>query len=229
MSTANQAKVEVFIVDVCGTLVLDDTTLGLLRHHFKRGGRYRIRPVLLGALTGRRSPLRFAFTIMEQLTGRHWLKHVVLLLLRGVSVAELDESAGEYAAELLVNRRVPSVWSLLDVPMASGRVVLASASLEPVVARLAGALGAEYVASTLAQRGDRLTGFYAMDLTGRKPKALADKFGASFLAGPMCVISDNFSDRPLLEKADCAYVVLHKETHRRRWAGFRAGFLQVNG
>lgn len=219
---------DVYVVDVCGTLVRDDTTLGLLRHHFARDGRRRMRYLLYTVITAPRSPVRLCFAVVERLTGRHLLKHFAVCLLAGDKPEALDQSGSEYAALLLAERRVPSVWPLLEAPLKSGRVVLASASLEPVVASLAAATGARHVASLLEQKNGVLTGRYAVDLTGRKERALTEKYGSAVLAGKMCVISDNFSDRPLLEKATRAYVVLHHPCHRQRWHGLNATFLEAD-
>ena len=221
------ALFDVYVVDVCGTLVRDDTTIGLLRHHFSRDGHRQIRYMLFRAMTARRSPLRLAFAVLEKLTGQHLLKHAAVRLLVGDSVDSLNQSAVEYAARLLTNRRVASVWPLLDTPVQARRVVLASASLEPVVAALASIMGVRHVASGLGQQAGILTGLYAGDLTGRKEQALIEKYGRDVLAGQVCAISDNFSDRPLLDKAAKAYVVLHSESHRQRWQGLNATFLQV--
>jgi len=218
---------DVYVVDVCGTLVRDDTTLGLLRHHFAREGNRRMRYMLFRAVTARRSPLRLAFAVLEKLTGQHLLKHAAVRLLAGDSVASLNQSAAEYAARLLAHRRVASVWPLLDAPVHAHRVVLASASLEPVVAALASAMGVRHVASALGQQAGILTGHYESDLTGCKEQALIEKYGRDVMAGQVCAISDNFTDRPLLESAAQAYVVLHSEIHRLRWQGLDATFLQV--
>lgn len=219
---------DVYVVDVCGTFVRDDTTLGLLRHHFSCATRQRIRYMVFHAMTMRSSPLRLAFVVAEKLTGQYLLKHFAIRLLAGTRMDALNQSAAEYASQLLAERRVPAVWRLLAAPLQSGRVVLASASLEPVVAALAAATGARHVASELAHFDGVLTGRYAADLTGRKEEALVEKYGQSLLAGQMCAISDNFSDRPLLEKAAQAYVVLHHESHRQRWHGLDATFLKVD-
>lgn len=218
---------DVYVVDVCGTLVRDDTTLGLLRHHFAHGGSRPGRYMLFRVMTARRSPLRLAFAVLEKLTGRHLLKHAAVRLLAGDPVDALNQSAAEYAARLLAHRRVASVWPLLGVPVQAGRVVLASASLEPVVAALASTMGVRHVASALGEQAGILTGHYVSDLTGRKEQALIEKYGREALDGQVCAISDNFSDRPLLEKATQAYVVLHRESHRQRWQGLNATFLPV--
>lgn len=217
-------RFDVYVVDVCGTLVRDDTTLGLLHHHFTRLGNRRLRYMLFQTMTARLSPLRLAFAVLEKLTGRHFLKHAIVRLLAGDSVESLNQSAVEYAAALLAHRRVASVWPLLTTP---GRVVLASASLEPVVAALASTMGVRHVASALGQQGGFLTGQYVSDLTGRKEQALVEKYGIDVMTSQVCAISDNFSDRPLLEKAAQAYVVLHRESHRQRWDGLDATFLKV--
>ncbi|MGB4912784.1 MAG: haloacid dehalogenase-like hydrolase [Candidatus Dechloromonas phosphoritropha] len=217
----------VYVVDVCGTLVRDDTTLGLLHQHFASDNQRRARYVLFRALTARRSPLRLTFAFLEKLTGRHLLKHAVVRLLKGDKVVSLDRSAAEYSVLLLKERRVASVWQLLDTILPSESVVLASASLEPVVASLASAIGARHVASTLGQRDGVLTGCYAEDLTGHKEKAMVKKYGPALLDGQVFAISDNFSDRSLLEKASRAYVVVHRDSHRQRWAGLDATFLKV--
>lgn len=223
------ADIDVYVVDVCGTLVRDDTTLGLLRHHFARTRERRFRNTLFSVMTARHSPVRLAFAVLERLTGRHLLKHAAVKLLAGDRADALAQSGAQYAAVLLKERRVVSVWPLIEQAARAGRVVLASASLEPVVACLAAEIGARHVASQLEQQGDVLTGRYAKDLTGQKEQAMRGKYGASVLAGRVCAISDNLSDWALLEKAAQAFVVLHRQSHRRRWQGLDATFLEVGG
>lgn len=222
-----RARLDVYVVDVCGTLVREDTTLGLLRHHFARDQDRPLRYMLFRVISAQLSPVRLVFALLEKLTGQHFLKHAVVGLLAGDHVEVLNHSAAEYAAQLLDQRRVASVWSLLAEPLKAQRVVLASASLEPVVAALAMAMDVRYVASALGQQEGRLTGRYATDLTGLKEQALLEKYGSNVLSGRVCVISDNFSDRPLLERAARAYVVLHRESHRHRWNGLDATFIKV--
>lgn len=219
---------DIYIVDVCGTLVREDTTIGLLRYHFARIKSRPIRYMLFIVMTAPVSPLRLVYALLEKLTSRHILKHALVKLLVNDRVEQLNQSAIEYAKLLLAQSRVSSVWNLVGVPAEAGRVVLASASLEPVVAALASAIGARHVASALAENEGVLTGRYASDLTGRKEQAMIDKYGCDLLIGRVCAISDNFTDRPLLAKATKAFVVLHSESHRQRWDGLEAIFLQVD-
>ncbi len=216
----------VWLVDVCGTLVRDDTTLGLLQHHL--GRRPGLRSALFGLLTARRGPMRMALALLEWLSGRHIMKHWVVRLLAGTPVEHLEDSAREYAVWLLRERRLPSVWELLSQRRDEDCIVLASASLEPVVRQLALRMGVRHVASDLEVRDGVLTGRYARDITGAKEQALALKYEGLLRTPPQRVISDNLSDRPLLERAAEAYVVLHRPSHRQRWAGMQAVFIEVS-
>lgn len=222
---SDRPELRVCIVDVCGTLVRDDTTLGLLQHHFME--RRGLRSALFRVLTKRRSPVWLAVAAMEKLTGRHLLKHLVVRLLAGTPATHLEKSAAEYAAWLLEERRLRAVWQLLPKEIGPDSLVLASASLEPVVRQLALLMGVRHVASTLEEHDGVLTGRYAKDLTGCKEQALREKYQGLLRNPPARVISDNLSDRALLETAAEAYVVLHRESHRQRWTDIRAVFVDV--
>ena len=212
------------IVDVCGTLVKDDTTIGLLRWHFARHRHWRL--WLLNCLTARWSPLRLLVASMEKVTGRHLLKHGLVRLLNGDSIAEVQESASGYADWLLSHRRVEHVTTLLEGSKARDEgLVLASASLEPIVAALASRLGARFVASALASSQGRHLGRYAHDLTGQKLVALDELLTKDWRQNASLAISDNLTDRALLASVRQAYVVVHSPRHRARWGDFRAEYL----
>ena len=210
------------IIDVCGTLVRDDTTLGLLEWHFRQSRRWRLWGLRL--LSSRRSPLRLAFGVAERISGRHLLKHLLVRWLDGDRPEELANSAKAYASWLLAQRRIAAVQGIIEGH--AGPLVLASASLEPVVKSLADDLGARFVASTLEVQDGRYTGRYCKDLTGAKAQALQASLGIESV-GECVVISDNLTDRALLESAGAAYVVLHKPSHRQRWVGLDAEYLDA--
>lgn len=215
------------IADVCGTLVWDDTTLGLLRHHFARQPDRRWRLPLLRLLTVRQSPFRLVVAVIERLSGQHVLKYGLVRLLAGDLECDLRESASDYAKGLLQHRRIPMVWSVVEHALKERRLVLASASIEPAIQALAELLGVDYVASKLETLEGRLTGRYLLDLTGQKIHALKAVLGPDFLQSNYGAISDNFTDRELLAGADQAYVVLHRKSHLRHWADIDTTILRV--
>lgn len=216
------------IVDVCGTLVHDDTTLGLLSHHFRQGpgAAWRWRAARFRLLSA--PPVRLGFAVLEKLSGQQVYKTQLIALLRGQPVAALDESAQGYAAHLLARGRCAHVTAAIAPAAYAGRLVLASASLAPIVAALAARLGVPFVASQLGQHDGRLTGKITVDLTGAKAAALAALNGTKLAPGHYDMISDNFSDLSMLRDASEAVVVLRAPAHRRRWDGkLSARFIDV--
>jgi phosphoserine phosphatase len=216
----------IWLVDLCGTLVRGDTTIGFVRYHL--GKQPGMRRTLCRAMTAQYSPLRLIFVLLERLSGRHLFKHWVVSLLAGTTLEKLENSAKEYAAFLLKERRLPEVWQLLSEKKRGDLVIIASASLEPVVRQIAQQMQVCHVASVLEECGGVLTGRYAIDITGEKEQAIKRKYQGVLVCPPMRVISDNLSDRLLLEMADEPYVILHRPSHRHRWAGMKAVFIDAS-
>ena len=224
----NNSNATLFIADVCGTLVYDDTTLGLLRVHFSQQPERQWRLPIFRALTAHRSPFRLGIAVIERLTGKHVLKHLLVRMLKDDTVSSLELNADVYAQWLLDNRKVPAVWDVITPAIKDKQTILASASLQPIVSELAKQLGVRFVASELESIDDVLTGRYKSDLTGLKLQALSNLIGIDLIDSSYDAISDNLTDRELLSGARRAYVVLHKALHQERWAGLTATYIRLS-
>ena len=104
------------------------------------------------------------------------------------------------------------------------RVILASSSLDIVIAAIARDLGVDWVASELGFNDEKCTGALVNDLTGRKPAAISALTppGAS-----LHVYSDNRSDKALLRMADQCTIILPEGSGSRRWAGEGCEYLAL--
>lgn len=224
----NNSNATLFITDVCGTLVYDDTTLGLLKQHFSQQPERWWRLPMLRALTAHRSPFRLGIAVIERLTGKHVLKHLLVRMLKDDTVSSLELNAEVYAQWLLDNRKVPSVWQVIAPAIKDKHIILASASLQPIISALAKQLGVRFVASELESSDGVLTGRYKRDLTGLKLQALSDLIGIDLSSRFYDAISDNITDQELLSGAKKAYVVLHKASHKERWAGLTATYIRLS-
>ena len=183
---------------------------------------------MLRALTAHRSPFRLGIAVIECLTGKHVLKHLLVRMLKDDTVSSLELNADVYAQWLLDNRKVPAVWNVVTPAIKDKHIILASASLQPIVSALAKQLGVKFVASELESSDGVLTGRYKRDLTGLKLQALSDLIGIDFSSRFYDAISDNITDRELLSGARRAYVVLHKASHKERWAGLTATYIRLS-
>lgn len=224
----NNSSATLFVTDVCGTLVYDDTTLGLLRVHFSQQPERQWRLPVLRALTAHRSPFRLGVAVIERLTSKHVLKHLLVRMLKDDTVSSLELNAEVYAQWLLENRKVPAVWDVITPAIKDKHMILASASLQPIVSALAKQLGVRFVASELESNDGVLTGRYKRDLTGLKVRALSDLIGQDLISSFYDAISDNVTDRELLNSARSAHVVLHKASHKERWAGLTATYIRLS-
>ena len=224
----NNSNATLFIADVCGTLVYDDTTLGLLRVHFSQQPERQWRLPMLRALTAHRSPFRLGIAVIECITDKHVLKHLLVRMLKDDTVSSLELNAGVYAQWLLDNRKVPDVWNVITPAIKDKHIILASASLQPIVSAMAKQLDVRFVASELESNEGVLTGRYKSDLTGLKLQALSDLIGHDPSSSFYDAISDNITDRELLIGARRAYVVLHKASHKERWAGLTATYIRLS-
>ncbi|MGP5338179.1 haloacid dehalogenase-like hydrolase [Psychrobacter maritimus] len=224
----NNSNATLFITDVCGTLVYDDTTLGLLKQHFSQQPERQWRLQTLRILTANRSPFRLGIAVIERLTGKHVLKHLLVRMLKDDTVSSLELNAEVYAKWLLENRKVPSVWQVIAPAIKDKHIILASASLQPIVSALAKQLDVRFVASELESNDGILTGHYKRDLTGLKSRALSNLIGIDMIDSSYDAISDNLTDIELLRGAKRAYVILHKASHKERWVGLNATYIRLN-
>lgn len=217
------------VFDLCGTIVRDDTTLGVLNWHFSRlGAQWKRR--LVNAVRSRRSPFWFALALAERLSGRAIAKHLLVGLLKGCARDELVLSAKQYVAWAVQSQLVPEVLALLQESVRRGcEPVIASASLEPVVKAFADHFHVRFVASTLDAKDGRFTGVYAEDLAGRKRAALAEKFGEQALNRIALTVSDNLTDLPLMRESTEAIAIAHQDRHARRWRVLGVRVLMVSG
>jgi phosphoserine phosphatase len=214
----------VYLFDVCGTLFRDDTTLGFLNFVVRN---HKSRSLWLSIVSSRRSPVRWGLALAEKLTGRAWIRDCSLLVLRGYSRAQVDRWAREYVAHLLEARREAKPFALFEKALGEFEVVLASASLEPVVGALAEKFSVSFVASSLAWSADRCQGYLQQDLSGTKEQAILSKLGSNYVGEGCHCVSDNFSDRSLLEKCQGRTVVLRRPSHRNFWNSLEAEFIEV--
>src|SRR5690606_19816733 len=165
---------------------------------------------------------------IERLTGKHILKHLLVRMMKNDTVSSLELNAEVYAQWLLENRKVPAVWDVITPAIKDKHTILASASLQPIVSALAKQLGVRFVASELESNNGVLTGRYKNDLTGLKIQALSDFIGNDLSSRFYDAISDNITDQELLSGARRAYVVLHKASHKERWAGLTATYIRLS-
>lgn len=228
-ASAPLAEADVFVFDVCDTLFYSNTTFDFLRFVLEQQGS-RSKQTVLKALTTRWSPVFVGLYAWQKVVGGDPVKDVALRLLAGTSKAELYELGRRFVAEFLPTRRIGRTHELLaGLVRPQTRVLLLSASLDPVIAALAAALGnVEFVSSQLEYDAQgRCTGHLQRELTGQKQHALHQLLGAPTEPIRLAVATDNFTDRELVTQAAVRYVVVHTAAAKQFWQELNPQFIEA--
>lgn len=209
------SQCDCLIVDVCGTVVGENTTYEFIGSLPYRGWRRVIRRVALSRVVG-----RLATWLMPSFP-----RSLLLFSTRGLPQESLAASARAYVGETLRRSGNNAVLRAIEqFRQRNAPVLMASASLEYIVAELAATLGCRgYVASRLALRAGRSTGFLMLDATGRKLELLRAAY-PEVLQRKCAVITDNREDGDLLRHAAAAVFIVPAG---QRELGSRIGVPQV--
>jgi phosphoserine phosphatase len=216
-------EADVFVFDVCDTLFYSNTTFDFLRFVLAQRGSAG-KQTVLKLMSAKWSPLFVGLVVWQKVTGGDPVKAVALHLLAGISRTELYELGRRFVAEFLPARRIARTHELLaGLAQTQTRVLLLSASLDPVIAALAEALGpVEFVSSQLEYDAQgNCTGRLQQELTGKK--LLTGRAEPLRLA----VATDNFTDHGLVSQASVRYVVVHNAAAKQFWQGLNPEFIEA--
>ena len=222
-------EANVFVFDVCDTLFYSNTTFDFLRFVLQQQGA-TAKQTLLKSLTTRWSPLFVGLAVWQKALGGDPIKAVALRLLAGTPKAELYALGRRFVAEFLPARRIARSHELLaGLAATTTRVILLSASLDPVIAALAEALGPiEFVSSQLEyDKHGHATGRLVRELTGQKQHALQQLVANQAEPVRLAVATDNFTDLELVTQAQVRYVVVHSAAAKQFWQKLDPQFIEA--
>jgi phosphoserine phosphatase len=200
MPADRSIRVEVLVVDLCGTLILENTT-----REFVRSLRLSLSATLLRAFA-----LSRVASMLSNLSGRDLVRPLLIRCLRGHSKAGVEAAAREYVHRALAeknDRRL--LLKIQEAKLGHRQVYLATASLAAIAVAVVQELQLDgYVASDLAYRADDIcTGQLALDSTNNKWNLLLSRF-PGFRDAHMTVVTDNPEDDDLMRHASVAYRVV---------------------
>jgi hypothetical protein len=196
---------KVLVVDLCGTLILENTT-----REFVRSLRLSMSATLLRGFA-----LSRVAGVLGNLTGCDLSRPLLIRCLRGHSKSGIEAAARDYVRRALAEKNNHHL--LLEIHRAKlehREVYLATASLAAIAIAVVHELQLDgYVASELAYEADDIcTGQFALDSTGNKWNLLLSRFPV-FRNADMTVMTDNPEDHDLMRHASIAYRVIGGAVH----------------
>lgn len=196
---------EVLVVDLCGTLILENTT-----REFVRSLRLSLNATLLRAFALSRVAAK-----LSECAGRDLVRPLLIRCLRGQSKSNIEAAARDYVHRALAQKNNDRVLlKIHEAKLEHRQVYLATASLAAIASAVVQELQLDgYVASDLAyQPDDTCTGQLALDSTGTKWNLLLSRF--PFLRDVrMTVVTDNPEDADLMQHASVAYRIIGDTMH----------------
>lgn len=206
-------KEKVYVFDVCGTLFRSNTTYDFLCYYFKKKNKGKYALCRIGVSL----PSKVLITVFSKMGVRVGLRPFLIALLQDENVEEVGVQARAFVLDYLYTRKNVKVHDILDQALEQQkRVVLASASLDPVVKAIAEDLHVkESIASVLGQgRGPQYTGVLVQDIKGNKLSYLQSLLDLNNTE--LVVITDNLDDIALIQSAGEAHIV-SKNRHLQKW------------
>jgi len=214
------------IFDICDTLYYSNTTHDFIRFAIAKEPMSQ-RKIFYNVLNAKYLPFRYLLIFFSVATGRDILRSYNVSLLKGVSRTELAEAAKRFVHEFLSSRKIDETQEMLKSRTDPGtRIVLCSASIEPVVEAIANELGIKHhVGTSLRFNDDIFTGRIFEDITGKKLSVLKEN---NLVGRLTCAVSDNLSDLELLSEAEHAFVVVHRGKKAEFWQKYNFEIIYLN-
>lgn len=184
---------KVVITDLCGTLILENTTHGYLSS-------LSLPPYSAACNRLLRSRLGH---IVNRLTGRDIAREQLIRSLRGWSREELAEFAQSYVRAATSEKiSIPVRDALLQARKSGSKVYLATASLQPIAEAVVREFALDgCIATTLEfDRSGRSTGRILNDVTAKKWQTLCEQF-PEIQSAEVTVYTDNPEDTDLRQVA----------------------------
>ncbi len=210
------------VIDVCDTLYKSNTTFDFIRFFAKKES--RLRWLFMYLITNKWSPFFYLFALMDRFFDTDVTRKLSLKIFSGTTEAEIKDAAEKFYSEFLMDRRNEKVFDILRQKGAAAEMMLASSSIEPVVAVIARQNGFEYISSKLEVEQGKYTGRLSSDLTGRKHLLVSQIMGERGIK-ELLVITDNRSDRALVGMSNESYVIVNTERDKSFWKGLNTKFI----
>lgn len=211
-------KEALYIFDVCGTLYHVNTTYSFLEYYFRDRDRFKYWLIrILLSLPG-----KTIVVALSKIGIKVDLRSFLIGLLKNEEVYEVERYANLFVSDALNSKRFLKTQSILKKAQDENRrVVLVSASLEPVIKAIADNLQVkEYFSSTLETSEEGVySGKLIQDLKGQKLMTIKRNFNIQ--AGEFIVYTDNLDDIALVELAEKAFVI-SKKRNFKKWESLLA-------
>ena len=145
--------------------------------------------------------------------------------MKGYTRSKLQQYANQFYKEHLVKNKITETHQLLEKAIFENqKICLVSASIDSVVKEIALQLNICYKSSELKYENGVFTGKLSKELKGKKQEEIS---ALNSTGEDLIVVSDNFSDRALMEKATKRFAVIYKPEDLEYWKDLDPNFIKL--
>lgn len=201
------------ISDVCNTLYDSNTTFDYIKFVLEKENQLK-KLKKVNSFDGKYHPRNIFSYVLNKLVGIDYAKSLAVKQLKGLSKEELDAYAVQFFNEVLSKKQINIVFKKIK-SLNEEHIVLASASLEPIIQEISNRLNAKsYACSTLEYDNGISTGKIKQEAKGKKLDLLKEKM---VLSNDYTFISDNFSDKNIMKTSSNPIAVVYNEKSNHFW------------
>lgn len=183
--------------DVCGTLFYSNTTFDFIKYYHKQQANF-FRYIYVRVLTG----------IMGKILHRYFkisIRQLIISTLKKEKICNVESIAEGFVEFYLQPRTIPSIFNEFLSLKETSEVYLISASIDPIVKKIAEFYNVKYICSTLCRSDNAYMGNIEIDLKGNKN---------DHMSKDVIFYSDNLDDLPCSFLVRKYYFVRHKMNDR---------------
>lgn len=213
---------KLIVCDVCDTLFKSNTTFDFLKYlaAHERGFRF----FLLEVISNKRFLLFYLLAIAGKMMRFDIIRLLSLRLLQGLEYSFLEKKANEFYDQFLLLKKNEIIFDLLNNE--KGQLILVSSSLDVIIKVIAEKNKFKWVSSQMEVLNGIATGKLKNDLTGKK-QTVATQIMKEMGIQKLMVITDNRTDKRLVELADERYIVIRSVEEKKYWSSLNPHFILV--
>lgn len=200
------------VCDVCDTLFDSNTTFDFIWFHVRNSWRDKF---MFGMVVNKWSPFFWATAVVGKILRKDIARNFILRFLAGKSLELIHRDAEAFYDHFLVHRINQHVLAILSEKANRAEIWLLSSSIDPVVEVIAKRNRFRFKSSILGVSNGRYTGRLEEDFTGIKHRFVDELMARENIY--LTVITDNRTDRCLVELAHERFIVIKADREKKFW------------
>lgn len=197
----------IILFDICGTLYKSNTTYDFLLYYFKTTNSKKLKSFKCNFTI----PFRVFYKFLNILNADYFIRQKLIKYIEAEPIETVQKIAKKFVEEILINQQIAFTHNQYNKSLNTegNKVILISASIDPIVAAIANELKTDdYFSTLLETKNDKFTGNIKEEMQGNKLEMFENIYNKD--VSKITFYTDNKEDLPLALKADKVFILSSK-------------------